>query len=173
MMRTDIGNRGVQRLTREEISAFYEKFSPSVFRLCMSYLRNEQDSADAVHDTFLKWIDSNIGFKDENHAIGWLVLTAGRICKDLLRHRRRFPSEELEAAKAVGEDEKAYSDAEVFDAVCSLPDKYKDVIFLFYYEDMTTSQISSATGMKQSTVTSLLNRARRLLKNLLGDDDNG
>lgn len=173
MMRINIGERGAQRPDTEEITFFYEKHSPAVFRLCMSYLKNVQDSADAVQDTFLKWIDSGIRFKDDSHAVGWLVMTAGNICKDMLRIRKRHPTEALEAANAIGREERAYSDAELFDTICALPDKYKNVIFLFYYEDMTTAQISVVTGIKQSTVTSLLTRARRLLKDKFGDDDNG
>ncbi|MBR6101128.1 MAG: sigma-70 family RNA polymerase sigma factor [Ruminococcus sp.] len=172
-MQTDIGGRGAQRLTDTELTAFYEKYSPAVFRLCMSYLKDVHDSADAVQETFLRLLSSGGAFRDSQHEIGWLVMTAGNICKDMLRKRRRHPSEELEAARGIGAEERAYSDTELFDAVCSLPHKYKNVIFLFYYEDMTTAEISAATGMKQSTVTSLLTRARRLLKKALGDDLNG
>ena len=172
-MRTDISGGGAQRLTDEVITAFYQKHSLSVYRLCMSYLRDPEDSADAVQETFLRWINCSDRPQGEQHEIGWLVMTAGNICRDMLRHRKRYKRESIESACEIGKEERAFNDRELFDVVCSLPDKYKNVIFLFYYEDMTTAQICEATGMKQSTVTSLLTRARRLLKKALGDDING
>ena len=60
-------------------------------------------------------------------------------------------------------------------AVMKLPDKYRTVIHLFYYEDMSVAQISAATGMGESTVKSQLSRARKLLKPMLSDiaENNG
>ncbi len=161
----------VRTLPQEELAAFYERHSPAVFRLCMSYLRNTHDAADAVQDTFLKWLAARPQLENERHEIGWLVMTAGNVCRDILRKRRRHPQESLDAAYGLGSEESGFGRTEVFDAVAALPDKYKNVIFLFYYEDMSTAEISRVTGIRKSTVTSLLTRGRRLLKKALGDDD--
>ena len=60
----------------------------------------------------------------------------------------------------------------VLSAVKQLPEKYRTVIHLFYFEDMSVAQISAAVGAGESTVKSQLSRARKLLKPLLSDFDN-
>ena len=160
-----------RRPSDSEITAFYSRHSAAVYRLCLSYLKNPEDAADAAQETFLKWLSALPELETPEHEIGWLVLTAGNLCKDMLRRSKRRPREQLEAAYDLGRDEKGFENAEVLEAVMALPGKYKNVVFLFYYEDMSTAQISRVTGIKQSTVTSLLVRARRLLKKALGDDD--
>lgn len=129
-MRTII-DRGAQRIDKEEFTAFYEKHSSSDFRLCMSYLCNVHDSADAVQETFLRYLSADTEFRDEGHALGWLVMTAGNVCKDMLRNKKRHPREKLETACDIGSEENGYIRSEVFDAVCALPDKYKNVDFVF------------------------------------------
>ena len=162
--------QGAQRPSDEEITALYERCAPGVFRLCMSYHKNEQDSADALQETFLRWIEAPVRPLAGKHETAWLIVTAGNICKDMLRRRKNFSGEDMSALDQTVSEERGYADAELFEAICSLDAKYKTVIFLFYYEDMTVAQISEATGIKQSTVTSLLTRARRLLKKALGDE---
>lgn len=175
-MRQSKTERGAQRPSREEIAAFYERYAPRVYRLCMSFMKNTQDAADAMQDTFLRWIEAGNRPRGDTHEIAWLAVTAGNICRDRLRRRKSFPQTDISELADVGRDDDGYRRTELFEAVAALPDKYKTVIFLFYYEDLTTAQISEATGVKPSTVTSLLTRARRLLRksmNIEGDDLDG
>lgn len=174
-MRRDKNGREAVPPSREEIAAFYERHADRVFRLCMSYLRNTEDAADAMQDTFLRWLEDPDKPQGSDHEKGWLALTAANLCRDRLRRMKRFPTTNLSKLLNIGENDRAFDSAELFEAVASLPEKYKTVIFLFYYEDMTTEQISEATGIKRSTVTSLLTRGRRLLRKIIdiGDDDDG
>lgn len=177
-MRRQNKERGAQRPSREEAAAFYGLYADRVFKLCMSYLRNTQDAADAMQDTFLRWLEADAEKRprDETHEIAWLAVTACNICRDRLRRIRRFPAEDISEHQDVGKEDSGFESAELFEAVAALPEKYKTVIYLFYYEDLTTEQIAEAAGMKRSTVTSLLTRARRLLRksfDIEGDDRNG
>lgn len=62
-------------------------------------------------------------------------------------------------------------DHEVLEAVLSLPKKYRNVVYLHYYEGYTAPQISSITGKNVNTIYTLLTRSRQLLKERLGGDD--
>lgn len=90
-------------------------------------------------------------------------------CKELLRSllRRRTVSldEALEQPAPIPEDHR-----EVLEAVLSLPVKYKDVVYLHYYEGYTASQIGEILGKKANTVYTLLTRARQMLKEKLGEE---
>lgn len=61
-------------------------------------------------------------------------------------------------------------DREVLEAVLSLPPKYKDVVYLHYYEGYTAPQISRILGKNVSTIYTLINRSRQLLRDKLGGD---
>ncbi len=160
-------------LSKEEMTAFYEKHSAAVYRVCMSYVKDPHDAADLMQETFLKWVDSGKRFENEAHEIGWLVIKAGSLCKSFLKKRKRHQSEDISEAYDIGAEDNSQRNREVLEAVMALPDKYKTVVYLFYYEDMTTEQIAKLTGAKSSAVRSQLTRARKILRRTLGDDDNG
>ncbi len=61
----------------------------------------------------------------------------------------------------------------LFQAVCSLPVKYREVIHLFYYEDYTTAQIAQVLGKREGTVRSLLNRGREKLRQIWKEGADG
>ena len=158
-----------------DIEGVLRRHVKTVYRLCYSYLGSPHDAEDATQAVFMKLVDKPRSFEGSDHEKGWLALTAANLCRDRLRRMKRFPTTNLSKLLNIGENDRAFDSAELFEAVASLPEKYKTVIFLFYYEDMTTEQISEATGIKRSTVTSLLTRGRRLLRKIIdiGDDDDG
>ena len=91
-------------------------------------------------------------------------------CKDYLKSFFRNHTVPLEeAAEAAGEMPEDHS--EVLEAVLSLPKKYKDVVYLFYYEDYTAVEISGILGRNVNTVYTLLARAKVMLREMLGGDD--
>lgn len=59
---------------------------------------------------------------------------------------------------------------EVLEAVLSLPDKYKEAVYLHYYEDYTAPEIGRILGKNVNTVYTLLNRARQMLREKLGGE---
>ena len=59
---------------------------------------------------------------------------------------------------------------EVLDAVLALPEKYRDVIYLHYYEGYSAAEIGRILNRKENTVYSLLSRGRAMLKETLGGD---
>lgn len=157
-----------QLRTAEEIAEIYERQGKTVYRICFLYMKNPADAEDAVQDTFFKLIKSGPVFENREHEKAWLIRTASNTCKNAVRHWwRRRESIEDHCDIPCAEDGKP---DEVIEAVLALPDKYKTVIVLYYYEGYTSAEIAEILQKPPSTVRNYLHEARTILKKRLGDD---
>lgn len=159
-------------MNSNDISEFYERHFDRVWRMCFYYLRNTDDTADAVEDVFYKWITCPKKPQGDKHEIGWLMLTAKNHCLDRLKARSRYADDPEEALDSLSE-ERDPSEERVRKAVEELPEKYKAVVWLHYYEGMNISLISEVTGVRLSAVKTRLSRARDMLGKSLGGDYDG
>ena len=69
----------------DALTALYTRNVDAVYRICYVYLRSRADAEDAVQSVFLRYLQKQPVFRDENHERGWLLLTAKNICRDMLR----------------------------------------------------------------------------------------
>jgi RNA polymerase sigma-70 factor (ECF subfamily) len=155
------------------IEGIYRRHVQTVYRLCYSYLGSAAEAEDAVQATFMKLVDHPRGFESEQHEKAWLIVCASNLCKDLLKSaavsRRSDLPDEVPDARAKTEVD------ETLDAVMRLPDIYKDVVYLHYYEGYKTDEIARMLGSPPSTIRNRLSEARKLLREALGgegDDGN-
>ncbi len=106
-------------------------------------------------------------FESKEHEKAWFIRVTINACKDLLKsffHKRTVSLDEAFPINAeLTEDHR-----EVLEAVLELPEKYKDVIYLHYYEGYTAVEISKLLNKNVNTVYTLLNRAKGLLRKVLG-----
>ena len=139
----------------------------------MIHLKNYADTEDIFQTVFLKYVLSSVSFESKEHEKAWIIRVTVNACMDLLKsffRSRTVPLEELvrePAAAPAGEDR------EVLEAVLSLPGKYKDVVYLHYYEGYTAPEIGQILGKNANTVYTLMTRAKGLLKERLGGEDDG
>lgn len=151
------------------MTEIYNRNVLSVYRLCFSYLKNVTDTEDIVQETFVKAFMRDKTFENERHEKGWLIMTAGNMCKDLLSHwwrkNRNLDNYETLQAKA------GFDIDETFIEIMKLPPKYKTVIYMYYYEEYSTREISEILKKNKSTVCSLLKRGREILKERLGENN--
>ncbi|WP_343207972.1 RNA polymerase sigma factor [Anaerolentibacter hominis] len=156
---------------REESEAVHavEKYSDLIRRICFLHLKNRNDTEDIAQSVFLKYILYQGTFESDEHEKAWFIRVTVNTCKDWLKSLLRHPAVPLdvlsEEALAVSDDHH-----ELLQTVLSLPSKYKDVIFLFYYEGYTAGEIANILGKKENTIYSLMSRGRALLKERLGGD---
>lgn len=150
--------------TQQEMELKYKQYSGTLHRLCYSFLKNKADAEDAVHETFIKLFKKENEFESSEHERGWLITTASNICKNILRRKDRI-HERIEDHEVMVEAQTEYS--EVADAILALPDKYKEVVYLYYYDGLTTDEIARLLSLSPSTVRSQLLRARKLMRNIL------
>jgi RNA polymerase sigma-70 factor, ECF subfamily len=135
-------------------------YSNMVYRLALSRTKNVSDAEDILQEVFLRLVNKRPEFTSEEHRKAWLIRVTVNCSNKLITSawfRRTTPlKEELKF------ETKEKSD--VYYAVLELPLKYRTVIHLFYYEDLSIAQISHILSMKESTIKSQLLRARHLLK---------
>ena len=150
----------------KEITEVYERHVQMVYRICFSYMKNNADTEDVVSDTFYRLIKSGKTFESSEYEKAWLIRTASNLCKNALKHwwRKRENFESLENTATTAEYEKD----EVFSAVMELPDKYKTIIYLYYYEGYNSVEISKMLKKPESTIRTYLSEARRILREGLG-----
>lgn len=132
--------------------------------------KNYADTEDIFQTVFLKYALSSVIFESEEHEKAWFLRVTINACKDLLKsffRNRTVPLDELIEQPA----EMPPDYREVLEAVLALPSKYKDAVYLHYYEGYTAPEISRILGKNVNTVYTLLNRSRQLLREKLGGDE--
>lgn len=153
----------LNKLTEDEFSDIYEKNLNSIYVLCYSYMGNKSDAEDAAQETFIRLIKYGNRFESDEHIKAWLIVTAMNVCKTMLKHwtkqKRDDSREVIDIPDTVSE--KNY---ELIQNILELPEKYKTVIYMYYYEGFSTSEISDFLKISESSVRSRLARGRNILK---------
>ncbi len=146
------------------ISEQMEKFGDMVYRLGIVYLKNEQDVQDMFQEVFLRLFEKQPVFESEAHEKAWLITVASNYCKNLLRtawYRKTVPLDEL--CTCVTDP----TDRDSITLLLELPIKYRQVIYLHYYEGYTTDEIGQILKVNPATIRTQLKRGRELLKQKL------
>jgi len=146
----------------------------ALLRMCYLYLHDVQLAEDAVQETFIKAIRAWDSFRGEACVRTWLTRIAMRTCMDMRRgfwfrrvERRITPEMLPDRAQEAEADESALTLA-----VMNLPKKEREVILLYYYQDLTMKDIADTLGVTQPTVSYRLRRAKeKLRRELEGRDD--
>ncbi len=151
----------------DDIEAIYNRQVSTVYRVCYSYLGNRADAEDATQNVFLRLLRSGASFESGEHEKAWLIRVSANLCKDVLKAsvRKNVPLDAIPEPEAKPQEYDA-----TLDIVLSLDEKYKDVVYLYYYEGWSTDQISGALGKPPSTIRSYLSEARALLRERLGGE---
>ena len=148
--------------SEEEANRAIERYADTVRRICMVHLKNYSDTEDIFQTVFLKYVLYPEPFESEEHEKAWIIRVTVNACKDLLKSFFRSRTTSLEALKetAMVPD---LEHSELLDAVLGLPEKYKNVVYLYYYEEYSAAEISQILKKNVNTVYTLLTRARHLL----------
>lgn len=154
----------------DTFSDFYKRNVQMVFKICYIYMKNHFDAEDAVQICFAKAYERRQQFGSREHEKAWLVVTSSNICKSLLRrkHRTEVSIDVITQTKGSCDE----TPSEVLEIVLSMPEKYRVVIYLYYYEGYSCSEIAVMLNEKETTIRSRLYRGREYLKSILGDDLN-
>ena len=152
--------------SEEEANRAVDLYGDTVRRICMIHLKNKADTEDIFQNVFLKYVLRTAPFDSPEHEKAWIIRVTANACKDLLRSffRSRTVSFDvlIETPREMPEDH-----SDILEAVLALPEKYKDPIYLHYYEGYTAEEIGRILGKNTNTVYTLLTRARQMLKTSL------
>ncbi len=154
--------------SEQELNIVIDKYSDTVRRICMVYLKNHADTEDVFQNVFMKYMLNNKEFESEEHEKAWVIRVTINACKDMLRSFFRCKTVPLDEVLGMAGDIGA-DNRDVIEAVISLPAKYKEVVYLHYYEGYTAPQMSEILGKNVNTIYTLLTRSKKMLKEKLGD----
>ena len=156
-----------------DINRALQMYADTVRRICFMHLNNRSDVEDVFQEVFLKYALHVAPFESDAHERAWLIRVAINACKDVLKsfwRRKVFSLEETNITGLTIPEECT----DVLDAVLRLvPPKYRDVIYLHYYEGYSAVEIAAILRQKENTIYTWLDRARKQLKTLLGGELGG
>jgi len=153
--------------SEQEVNRAIEQYADMIRRICMIHLKNYSDTEDIFQTVFLKYVLTSVVFENEEHEKAWFIRVTINACKDLLKSF--FRSHVTSLDELIEQPEKLSEDyREVFEAVLSLPPKYRDVVYLHYYEEYTAPEISRILGKNVNTIYTLLSRSKQMLRKKLG-----
>ncbi|MBO5870584.1 MAG: sigma-70 family RNA polymerase sigma factor [Clostridia bacterium] len=155
--------------SEQEVRRAIERYSNTVNRICMTHLKNYHDTEDIFQTVFLKYALNSVEFENDEHEKAWIIRVTINACKDLLKsffRNRTVPLDEI----ILKTEDNSNENSEVLEAVLSLPQKYRTVVYLHYYEGYTAVEIAKMLNKNENTVYTHLTRAKKMLKDILGGD---
>lgn len=153
-------------MEEEEFLRIAEQYKDTIFRIAVNFLGNTSDADDVVQDVLMKLFESDKKFESEEHMRYWLIRVTINRCKNMLKSfwwRKRTSLDEAQEKVTFQTNEQS----ELYAKVMGLPEKYRVVLYLFYYEEFSVKEIAELLHMKKSAVTTRLARAREKLKHEL------
>ena len=146
----------------EYIKQIVEEHSLSMFRASYALCGNKADAEDAVQEAFLRLIEKDPTFKDDEHEKAWLLRVTINITKNMLKSSHRT---NLQVNEDILYEKNQIN--EVIACVLTLDERYRSVIHLYYYEGYSVDEISNMVGISKSNVQIRLMRGRTKLKESL------
>lgn len=159
--------RKTKSMNGEMIEYLVDTYSTSIIRLAYSYTSNMQDAEDVVQEVFTKLIQKRPDFKDENHIKAWLIRVTINTSINLVKSIKKKGNVPLEENISYYEKEKDT----LVEQLKYIPDKYNAVLYLYYYEGYEVKEIATILNKRTSTIYTLLDRGRDILKRHLEKEE--
>lgn len=150
------------KYTYEDIA---NRYIDTVYRLALSRTKSPEYAEDITQDVFVKLMQTSKKFESDEHIKAWLITVTINCTKDLFLSSWFRKTEGLDENISAEETEKS----DLYYALMKLPQKYRTVIHLHYYEGYRVNEIARITKATEGTVKSQLHRGREMLKNILDE----
>lgn len=154
------------RQSLHELAAMYQD---NLFAAAFNICQNAQDAEDVIQDTFIQYHTTKKEFENEQHIRAWLIRVAINKAKNVTRTFWRRNKVSIEDYMETLTFETPES-ADLFETVMQLPEKYRIVIHLYYYEDYAVSEIADILKLSASNVKTRLSRGRAMLRKELEEE---
>lgn len=175
-------NLGVQESIKEEKADLLEylmrRFGDRVLRLAYYYVRDRYLAEDIAQEVFCRVYRSLDRFREESSYYTWIYRITVNLCRDYLSSawfKRRVPWENtrnfIQSCDTANRLFRKVEEGDLFQKVMDLPTKYRMVLVLYYFEEMSTREIARVLNVRESTVRTRLCRARERLKGLLSREE--
>ncbi len=155
----------MRQLDAAEARRLVDTYSDLILRLSYTYLKSTYDGEDICQTVLFRLLTGDKSFDSPGHEKAWVIRATINACKDELRafRRRAVP---LDEAAEIAAPEMPRSD--VLDAVMALPGKYREAIYLVYYEGYSAKEAAALLGRSEAAVNAHLSRGRKKLREMLG-----
>ena len=161
---TDLSKANSRERINYQAERILSEYGNAVLRLAYSYLHNTADAEEILQDTLVQFLRTAPILNTKEHEKAWILHVTANLSKNRIKYNAIRQTDELmEELVAENREELSF----VWEAVKALPDKYREVVHLFYHEGYQTAQIAQILGMKEATVRSNLSRGREKLKTVL------
>ena len=153
---------------KDAFSFAFKQYTDTVYRVALHNTVNFSDAEDVTQEVFIKLLETNKAFRDSEHLKAWLIRVTVNLCRDKMKRMSRETLVEDVVYKNSDEAE-----TDILKEVKSLPENYRNTIYLHYYEGYTAKEIGRILDAKENTVLSWLSRGREALRKELdgGFDD--
>jgi len=153
----------------EDLNRVMEAYSDLVRRICFVHLKNMHDTEDVFQNVYMKYLLHEGSFESAEHEKSWFARVTINACTDWLRylsHRKWVPLDVIDEEKEVLD----HTSRGILEIVLQLPEKYRNVIYLYYYEEYSAVEIADILGKRENTVYTWLSRAKGILRDRLGGE---
>lgn len=154
---------------RQPVQELMERYRNNLFVAAFQICKNHEDAEDIVQETFLQYHTSKKEYESEEHIRAWLLRVAINKAKNVnltFWRRNKQPLEDY--IETLTFETKEAGD--LFETVLALPEKYRVVIHLFYYEEYSVQEIAGVLKLSESNVKVRLSRGRKMLKEALKEE---
>lgn len=162
--------KGNVSMIQSQIEYFFRKYYGVCYRAAFTLVKNHADAEDIAQDVLIRLLVYRPEFANSEHEKAWMIRTAMNLAKDLLKSKWHKTTVGIEEAVS---EEKGYFQIPGMETddtlwvLLELPQKYKECLYLFYYEDYSVREIAGVLEKSENTVKTNLRRGRELLKQKL------
>jgi RNA polymerase sigma-70 factor (ECF subfamily) len=175
----DIAMQQSPKLPMEVTDEVVRYYSPMVYRIALTKTQSSYDADDIFQEVFMKLCLNEKPFAGEEHRKAWLIKVTINCCNSHFTAPWRKNVVSLDDAMAsqipdeTPENSSLGDGPDVYARVLKLPQNMREVVLLYYYEDLSIREISQVLQTSEVNVKKRLSRARQKLKLELTDNDAG
>lgn len=154
------------KINEELFKKLVTQYGNSILRMCYMYLKDYQLAEDVTQETFLQVWNKYETFENKSSEKTWITRIAINLCKNCMRASwfKRISIEELPEIFENDSSEMILNKGTISLKIMKLPQKYREVILLYYYQELSVKEISAVLNQKETTILQRLKRARECLK---------
>lgn len=153
--------------TKEKAEQIIRRYSDMIYRIAFQNLKNSADADDIFQDVCMALLTKNAPLNDDAHIKNWLIRVTINKCINFSKTvwQRKTESISLHTNLQASETDL------VMEELSQLPQHYRNVIYLYYYEEYTISKIADLLGKSVNTISTQLRRARQKSKSILEEEE--
>jgi len=149
------------------ISQVVEAYKSTVYGIALTRTKNRGDADDVFQDVFLAYYRKQPVFNEEEHRKAWLIKTTLNCSKKLVNGKPKDTVRLTEELSDTLFEFQADEDTSVYASLCSLPEKYRTALYLYYFEELNAREIAELLHTRPGTVRMQLTRGRELMREML------